>query len=153
MAQVRQQAEEYQSGLIACFNEHGLEPIRHMAGGVGFVNFPQDAASLALLDEVSAVCNSRVPLPEFAQSETLDDAAYQRMLDLRQCIVAHGYEIPAPPSAEVWKESSPWYDAWNPYEVLTGPGAIKISETDLYALAEVCPQPGPNFISVAPTGS
>ena len=154
MAQVRQQSEEYQSGQIACYAEFGLTAVRDLAGGVGFVNLPQDAATQALLDTASTECNARVPLPAFAQNETLDDTAYQRMLDLRQCIVTHGYALPDAPSAERWKESDPWYSAWSPYSAFIGPDATTdLSDTDLFSLADACPQPGPNFLSRAPTGN
>jgi len=147
MSQVRQENEEYQSGQIACYAEYGLTPVRDMAGGVGFVNLPQDAATQTLLDKASDDCNARVPLPVDRQNKTLDDAAYQRMLDLRQCIVAYGYTIPDPPSAQTWEDSSPWTDAWNPYSAFNGSGGtIQISDSDLMALSNACPQPGPNYI-------
>ncbi len=150
-----QENEEFQSGQIACYAEYGLTPIRTMAGSVGFNNYPQD--EVALLDKASTDCNNRVPLPEFKLNKTLDDAAYQKMLDLRQCIVAHGYPMPEAPSAEVWKDSELAY-AWNPYSEFNGMGGmglgapIKIADADLFALADACPQPGPNYFARVPKG-
>ena len=153
MAQVRQQNEEFQSGQIACYAEYGLTAVRVMGGGVGFVNLPPDEATDALLDLASADCNVRVPLPGYKQDQTLTDAAYGRMLELRACIIAHGYGLPEAPSAETWKDSSPVYEAWNPYWALIGPDAsVSLKQADLFALEEACPQPGPNFQALAPTG-
>ncbi len=157
MALVRQQSEEYQSGQIACYAEYGLTPIRNMAGGVGFVDLPDDASTRALLERAAADCNARIPLPTHQLNKALDDAAYQKVLDLRQCIVAHGYPMPEAPSAEVWKDSDLMY-AWNPYSEFNGMGGmglgaqIKIADADLFALADACPQPGPNFFVRVPTG-
>ncbi len=151
MALVRQENERFQSGQIACYAEFGLTPVRAMGGSVGFVNLPEDAATQALLEEASAVCNERVPLPAHSVDKTLDDAAYGRMVELRECIVAHGFELPEPPSAATWKDSGLEY-AWNPYQPLIDAGSSVISQKELFALDQACPQPGPNFYARAPTG-
>lgn len=151
MTQVRQANDEYQSAMLACYAEHGLEGVRSMGGGVGFVNLPQDAATQQLVDETAQDCNARVPHPEYRLDKTLDDAAYQRMLEARECIIAHGYEVPEPPSAETWKDSALAF-AWNPYRELAS-GVSTISADDVYAVEQACPQPGPNFYVLAPTGS
>ena len=151
MAQVRQQNEEFQNAMLACYAEHGLTAVRTMAGGVMFVNVPQDPATLQVHDEAAEDCNARVPLPGHKLDETLDDAAYQRMLDLRACIVAHGFEVSEPPSAQVWQDGRTVFDAWNPYaELINGPGSL--DQATIFALEADCPQPGPNFIVLAPTG-
>ncbi len=150
MALVRQENEEFQSGQIACYAEYGLTPIRNTAGGVGFIDLPRDEGTRALLDKASTECNSRVPPPEFKLKKSLDDEAYQKMLDLRQCIIAHGYPMPEAPSVEVWKDSELAY-AWNPYSEFNGMGGrglgaqVQISDSDLSFLADACPQPGPNY--------
>lgn len=151
MAQVRQEAEEYQSGQIACYAGYGLTAVKTMIGTVGFVDLPQDPATQALVDEASADCNARFPLPEFMNNRVLDDAAYQKMLDTRECIVAHGYSVPDPPSAETWKESS-LETAFNPYnEFINGSSQSAMTPVELFALADACPQAGPNFVALAPT--
>ena len=150
ITQLRQANEEYQSGQIACYAEYGFAAVPDMAGDVGFVNLPKDQATQDLLGVAAEDCNARVPLPE--RSKVLDDAAYQRMLDLRECIIAHGYDVPEPPSAETWKESNPVYLAWNPYQVFEGPAQTRLPNDALFALADACPQPGPNYIVRAPVG-
>jgi len=79
----------------------------------------------------------------------LTDTAYGRMIDTRDCIVAHGFEVPEPPSAETWKDSD-WQSAWNPYDDLVV-GQNALAQDKLFALAQACPQPGPNFQILAPT--
>jgi hypothetical protein len=148
MAQVRQEDEIYQAGMMACYAEYGLSPVTSMGGGVGFVNLPDDEATSALMDKASADCNARIPLPSHTVNKALDDAAYQKMLDTRACIVAHGYEVPDPPSAETWKDS-PMFDAWNPYQFLT---SSAVPDSELFALDIACPQAGPNTYVRAPTG-
>lgn len=150
MAQVRQEDETFQRGQIACYAEYGLTATATMGGSVGFVNLPTDAATEKLLDDAAADCNARVPLPERKSLHALDDAAYARMIEVRACIVAHGWELPEPPSAQTWKDAS-LEEAWNPYQVLIGPGAQKIAAAELFALADACPQPGPNYVVLAPT--
>jgi len=143
MAQVRQANEVYQSGQIACYAEYGLTAVKSMGGGVGFWNVPDDPASQALLETASADCNARVPLSDYQNDKTLTAAAYGRMLDTRDCIIAHGYSVPEPPSLEVWMDSDPWYSAWNPYSKLEG--AYGMTQNDLDGLDQACPQAGPNF--------
>lgn len=154
MAQVRQQNEEYRSAMESCYSEHGLESTRAIGGSsIGFVNLPSDPATQELFEQASADCNARVPLPDNEQDQALTDAAYGRMVDTRECIVAYGYEVPEPPTLETWKESDPWHVAWNPYEVLVGAGAIEITHDELRALNDACPQPGPNFHVQAPSAN
>jgi len=148
MAQVRQENEEYQAGQIACYADYGFKAVGTMAGTVVLMDLPQDPATTKLADQAAAACNAKVPLPEHMDSKALNDAAYQRMLDLRACIIAHGYAIPAAPSEATWEDSSPWYSAWNPYSVFVGPSAtLSLSSDELLALSDACPQPGPNYVA------
>lgn len=159
MAQVRQQDEAFQSAMIACFAEYGLEATRQIGGGDVGIHFTTDDGSIpeippgvqAIIDEAAEDCNARVPLPDHHTSKTLDDAAYERMIDLRDCIIAHGYDVPEPPSAEVWIDSG-LEAAFNPYvAILLGPSPIRIPEDELRSLMEACPQSGPNYFSTGPT--
>jgi len=145
MAQVRQENEEYQAGQIACYAEYGFTAVASMGGEVGFWNVPNDAATQELLDAAAADCNARVPSPSYQNDKTLTAAAYGRMLDTRACIIAHGYDVPEAPSLETWMDSDPWYEAWNPYTYLQ-PGS-KITQDEVDALDQACPQPGPNFVT------
>jgi len=147
MAQVRQENEVYQSGQVACYAEYGFTAVKEMSGSVGFWNVPNDPATQALFETASADCNARVPLPAYQDNKTLDAAAYERMLDTRACIVAHGFAVSEAPSLEVWMDSDV-SSAWNPYGNLATP-LSKIPPSDLAALDQACPQPGPNFVAFA----
>jgi hypothetical protein len=104
-----------------------------------------------VLEAASEDCNSRIPLPDHQGSKALDSVAYDRLVELRACIVAHGYEVPEPPSEETWKDSSP-NAAWNPYEAtFRGPSGTRVSQDELRRLMEACPQSGPNYYVEAPT--
>lgn len=162
MAQVRQQNEEFASAMISCYAEHGLEGTRTIGGGVVFLFESDDGSSpeippavQKLMEAASEDCNERVPLPDHEASKALDDAAYERLLELRECIIAQGHEVPRPPSAEVWKDSSPWWTAWNPYSAMLQPDergvvASRIPQDELRVLMDVCPQSGPTYYAEAP---
>jgi len=148
MAQVRQENDAYQAATIACYAEYGFSGVRQMGGNVTFVNVPQDDGTQALMTQAYNDCNLRVPRPAYIGDQVLDDAAYARMLDLRDCVIAHGYALPEPPTAPAWEESG-LFDAYNPYQFFTGSSPeFVISGSDLLSLDAACPQPGPNFIVV-----
>jgi hypothetical protein len=144
MAQVRQQNEEYEASLISCFSEFGLEPVRIIGGGVGFVDIPDQMD--ALMESASAECYQRVAAPEHFQ--ITDAATYQRMIETRNCIVAHGWDVPEPPSESVWLEQD---ERWYPYVALTEPPNPQIPAAELRVLMEACPQSGMGGLGVAPT--
>ncbi len=150
MAQVRQENEKFQDGQISCYSEHGLKAVKTMGGSVGFVDLPQDSATQDLLEKAAADCNARFPLPQHLADKTLTDTAYQRMLDTRACIVAHGFDVSEPPTFDTWKDSD-WQSAWNPYAELVN-ATNSLAKDKLFALANACPQSGPNFEVLAPTG-
>lgn len=145
MAQVRQQDEEYVSAMEACYDEYGLESTRTIgAGGVGFVNLPSDPATQELLEKAAADCNERIPRPAHSETQAFDEPTYDRMVAVRECITAHGYETPEPPSFQTWRDTTPSHLAWSPYRALVGPEAAGITDDELRALNDACPQTGPN---------
>lgn len=156
MAQVRQQDEEYQSAMLNCYAEHGLKGTKASgAGNVGLRNvFDANGQWLPgmqeLVEATAKDCNARVPAPDHYHSG-LDDASYQRMLDVRACIIAHGYDVPEPPTAEAWKDSSPSESAWNPYEATFGRASgVSVSFSEVRSLMDACPQSGPSFYVEVP---
>lgn len=155
MAQARQQEEEHQNAVISCFAEYGVEAVPGIGGGVLFSSSGDGElppGTDEILETASADCYERFPMPEYLATE-YDDTAYQRTLDVRECITAHGYEVSEPPSLEVWKESSSGGTPWNPFDELTGdPSGHGISESDFGELTRECPQPGPGLSVMAPTG-
>jgi len=115
-----------------------------MGGEVGYVDLLQHPATQALADKAGTECNARYPLSANKAKPTVDAAAYQRMLQTRECLIAHGYAIPDPPSEVAWIDAG-MYGAWNPYVEFIGSGAqYKIPEATLFALDAACPQPGVN---------
>lgn len=146
MAQARQQVEEYQSSMVACLAESGVEGIVSIGGPVGTGGVTDDEGNLPagvqeLQESAATECTERVPLPS-AWTLPPDDAAYERMLDVRRCLSSHGYDLPDPPSAEVWKEQAESGTAWNPYEILLDPTSPLVSDDELRTLMEACPQSG-----------
>ncbi|MCL2652578.1 MAG: hypothetical protein FWD63_02150 [Propionibacteriaceae bacterium] len=151
MAQVRQENDEYQSSTIACYAEYGFSGVREMGGNVVFVDVPQDPATQALMKKAFDDCDVRVPRPAYVGDQVLDDAAYGKMVQLRDCVMEHGYPLPEPPTAETWKESN-LADAWNPYQFFIGPSPEHaVQQSELFGLEAACPQPGPNFVVVGPS--
>lgn len=146
MAQARQQVEEYQSAMLACLAEHGVQGIVAIGGpvatgGVTDADGNLPAGVQELQEAASKDCNGRVALPAL-WSAPADDAAYQRMLQVRECVLAQGYEVGEAPSEETWKEQAASGTAWSAYQELIGPGVTRIPDADLRALMEACPQIG-----------
>jgi len=149
MAQARQADEEYQTRMMSCLSESGVVGIPGLGGAIVLEgNVPENLVDLQ--SEVFDSCAAEIPAPE-RWNAALDDNAYQRMLDVRTCIIDQGYELPEAPSAEVWMQSESW-EAWNPYQVLTDPqlsptGTI-LDRATLAELMEVCPQSGAGMVFV-----
>ena len=151
MATIRQENEEFQQAMLSCYSEYGLHADTAIAGSVGFFDNSDASGNIApdvqeLRDRAAVDCNARVPLPAHKLTNSLTPDAYHRMLDVRACLTAHGYEVAEPPSEQTWIDTSPQYDAWNPYEAaFGGPNGTKISASQLDALDAACPQSGPNY--------
>lgn len=156
MAQVRQQNEEHNNAMIVCFAEYGIRVVA-MIGAPGVVfssptdddGQPPPGAEDVLLAAADD-CNARNPLPDHLKVQVFDDAAYEKMQDVRACLIVHGYDVPEPPSLETWKDSD-LMTGWNPY-IVTFSGAVgaQITEDELRSLNEACPQSGPNFYVSTP---
>lgn len=157
MAQVRQQNEEHNNAMIVCFAEYGIGVVAGIgAPGVVFLSPTGDDGQLPpgfedVLRAAADDCNARIPLPDHADVHVFDDAAYERMLDTRACLIAHGYDVPEPPSLETWKDSD-LMTGWNPY-IVTFSGAVgaQITDDEMRSLNEDCPQSGPNFWVTTPS--
>lgn len=143
MAQARQEVEEYQSAMMACFAEFGVEGDPTPGGEVLVSYRGGEDGELApgvqeLVETALTECSERVALPSLWTAPA-DADAYQRMLDSRDCLIAQGYEMPEPPSMEAWIESG--FAAWNPYQELTGPDApVQPSLAEIERLTQECPQ-------------
>ena len=148
MAQARQELEEYQGATLSCLAEHGTEGEVMIGGAVAGV--PQTAADGAvppgaqeLVDEALVICSEQVPIPSLWTTPA-DEAAYERVLDVRQCIIAQGYDVEEPPSSETWIEDvSDDGLGWGPYDRLSpNPEGTGLPYDELAALMEECPQSG-----------
>ena len=146
MAQARQAEEERVTAMVSCLEGFGVNAEPSLWGGeVSIVlehidehgNLPPGAAELASL--AFAECNARVPLPQlWLDWGQPDEAAYQRVLDVRDCLATQGIETPSPPSFEVWREQE---FPWGPYNYLFE-GERMFSDDELLALFAACPQSG-----------
>lgn len=150
MAQARIDEEQYINAMIGCFTELGV-PYRVWTGGaVTPILAADDDGVIApgeeeLANDASEHCGKTVPLPPLAVAPA-DGEAYRKMLDVRECLVAQGYDPGSPPSEDVWIEQVLSDKAeWGPYDALMPqpehPGA-GLSPAELAALMDGCPQSG-----------
>lgn len=155
MASVRQETEQYGEAMVSCLAEFGVTGIVSIGGRVGTGgmtnedgNQPPGAAEIQ--EAAAEACNDRVPLPAVwtapANSET-----YERVLEVRSCLIAHGVDVPEAPSEETWIERANQEDYWTPYKSIFGPDdTLLFSDQELSELNENCPQYGPGGVSVIP---
>ena len=143
MAQARQEVEEFQNAMMSCLAERGVRGIVTFGAVVG-VGGPFDPADLPPGTEVQMAtaqqdCLEIVPQPS-VWTTPADAAAYQRTLEVRECLIAHGFEIPEPPAMEVWVEME---IPWNPWATVFSLPQDAIPDDDaLRELISVCPQSG-----------
>ena len=152
VAQARQEIEEYQNAFVACMRANGADAEVSIGGVVsGFaVTIDGDGRPIPGIEEVlleaTDICGD-IPSPEH-WGLPMDEQAYERMLDVRECLIAHGYEVSEPPTLEMWLGQGP-SNAWNPYlNLFPGHAASPLSDDELIALLRVCPQSGFGFLSI-----
>ncbi|MCL1900624.1 MAG: hypothetical protein FWG11_08980 [Promicromonosporaceae bacterium] len=139
MARARGEIEDYQVAMIACLNDLGFEADAAIGGLVspvgseGIFDRPEE---LQLFMDAGGYCTDRVPRPSHWDTP-VDERGYQRMLDARECLIAHGVEVGSPPSFEVWAEQ---VEPWNPHSGLAG------SIDDAETLFAACPQGGHGLV-------
>ena len=148
MSTVRLELEEYQEAMVTCLADHGIRPLVTVGGLV---------VSLAEADEhgntppgweelesrALEACSARVAEPDVWRAAR-DESAFQRELDVRDCLTYLGVEVSEPPTFEAWVEQ---VLPWGPYFDLLDLG---LSADDLYALFEQCPQTGLIPIGINP---
>ena len=141
MAEARQQVEDYQLFMLNCMNEHGVVGVVALGGVVitGGLLIGSEASEMNALEqrlEVEQTCDELAPTPEVWLGR--DHVAYQQMLDVRECLVSHGFTVAEPPAVEVWIEQS---SPWNPY-------ADILHQEGIRDVLNICPQVGGLVISV-----
>lgn len=137
MAEMRRQLEEFESSLNACVIEAGW------ADGTG-TRTTED--TIDAYTQVHRECSAKV-LPDW---ELFDEAAwradYPRLFDIRDCLIAQGYEIPEPPSEDTWVETAlTGAMPWTPFNfVIDGinNGSIVMTQAEFDELTYQCPQSG-----------
>ena len=152
VSQARQEIEEYRTAFVSCIEENGGQADVAIGGNVSiftqlFDNEGREIpGALDIASQISDTCSS-IPGPVH-WGLPMDDAAYDRMIDVRECIVAHGFEVSQPPTREVWLEQGPSF-AWNPYtELFPTFSQDPLPEDQLIPLLAACPQSGHGFLSV-----
>lgn len=137
MAQARLDLEEYQLRTLACLREGGFDGMIAL-GGLVSIHIPVDEhgneapGQLDLGMSVAARCHDAVPQPPLWESPQ-DEAAFERMLEVRDCLLAHGFDPGEPPSLDVWIDE---FVPWNPRAELSAFADYEI------ALDALCPQSG-----------
>jgi hypothetical protein len=152
MARARQESDEYDRSLTACFTEFGVESFPIVGGGVATGttldadgNYPPGQEEL--INTALEECDKRVQ-PPVSRASSLTPEAYAKTLEVRACVIAHGFELPEPPTLDVWLEQEEF--AWNPYTVLMDPTITpkdrQPTRQQLEELTITCPQaPGPRY--------
>jgi hypothetical protein len=148
MARIRMELDEYQTAMSVCLEEQGVEPLVTIGGLVVSFTYVEEGDELpdwwedfqnAALDS----CLELVPEPAVWRSPR-DAEAFQRELDVRDCLVYHGIEISEPPTFEVWVEQDL---PWNPYADIW---EWNMPTVELAELFERCPQGGMIPIGIMP---
>jgi len=145
MAAARAETEEYTSRFSSCLDEFGVTYDVAAGGAVTTVTRVDESGQappgIAELNTLAMTeCDERVPPPS-SWSAPADEDAYRRMVDVRNCIVAQGHDLPEPPSLEVWLDQ---HRPWMPYEQLT------LGFAELQTLMEQCPQSGTRMFFRSP---
>lgn len=147
MADARAQEETYVSAFSSCLRGLGQEVDEQTAA----VRVPTDengeplpgaeeAAGAALTE-----CVEQVPEPQYWHIPM--DEEYERVLDVRDCVIAQGYEIPEPPSQAAWVQAAQSASEvpWSPYNFFNHPdgsSSMRLSADQARALLETCPPSG-----------
>lgn len=142
MTSHREVGEDYQWLMTACFEEFGLNPETGTGGStvvtrLGGSDLPI-AEQMANSKAAADVCNARYPFPDFGGRDATPEL-YTRMLQQRDCLIAHGHDIPMPPTEDVWLRNG---GSWVPFSQL--PNDVIMSDYGA-ALSRACPQSGPSW--------
>jgi len=144
MAQARLDVDEFNQAMLACYAEAGLTDVVPAPGGGliggGFTEMPPLEVRQQR-DQVAIECAERIPEPALWNTPA-DMAAYERMLETRECITAHGFEMREPPNPELWLQM-PSTARWGPWREITQTIPVQFNSFSEYReLRIACPQSG-----------
>lgn len=150
MAQLRQDKEEHQNQWLSCLEEHGLQGTALAAGDVVVQHQVPTPAGLDELTSAAMMdCSERLGGLSWFTLD-IDEAAYERMLESRACLMALGHPVPEPPTLEVWVQD---HGLWNPHGKVYDNRLAETGEswthTSWVQLNADCPQPGPATFDVS----
>ena len=142
MAEVRAQEEEYGRAGAACIRAQGLEPSADDEFSITYKGVPDNPAPPeidAAHDAALETCSEQIPPPAYTANSP--EAEYDRILDLRACLIDQGYEIPEAPSLDVWTEDFRTSMPWDPYFVfdpVPDPPLFSVPPEEITRLQAVC---------------
>lgn len=125
-------AERTQSA-VDCLAEAGFPGATVGEGGTTQLDVPPeqfdayDVAANACMKTICPSCGEAVPQSEW-------EWLYQMLVQARQCLMEHDYEVSEPPSLQVYLDAAP-EDSWSPFREV-GPRLA----TD-YTTQQACPDP------------
>ncbi len=146
MAEVRQEREVRHASMVQCLQQQGLGDLIEIAPNRTItITIPQtltDAEQEAysmMLETKYEPCRRQLfadTLPPVGQAE------YQQILDLRECLIHEGYDIPNPPSYATWRQQENVdRGLWTPYFAVIDLGKNRPTLAEEGRLNTVCPQP------------
>jgi len=152
MAEARLGVEEYHAAMLSCLAEFGVVGIAAPGGHVGTggrtdedgVRIDAQGRSPAELqrleNQATRECQDRHPYPAHWTS-TATEADYERTLQVRECLLAHGLQVQEPPPLEIWLISR-----WNPWRSAFSDNGLGPAEVDHFMAA--CPQTGIHNVGI-----
>jgi hypothetical protein len=155
---VRQANEDFADAWIECLAGHGAVAQRFIGNGAtGQVltqdeNRQFDSSQSESFWRAGDLCYPLIsppahhPQPPYYRDLPRTWEAYQRMLDVRNCLLAHGFNIPEAPPLDRWQVSPRPWNPWNPEpHSMNYNFQAMLSESELWALMNACPQDGTSF--------
>lgn len=130
--------------LVRCMNDQGFEvEVIPPGDGISYQAVPQEQNVAA--QEAEERCRDGLGLREVTAADYTDEVRshiYDYQVALRECLVGAGYEIPDPPSRDIFVESY-LTDPWIPYSWVPG-GDLDPYRSD--SILYRCPQYPPGGI-------
>lgn len=135
MSTTKAEKDSFAQGIVACLKEQGVAAQTLQFGGVELESPTTEHQS------ATQECAEKIGYP---QAPTPAEE-YDRLTDIKECLIAQGFGIPAPPSQQEWIESlngpeSPWtpYSVFITEEPTQGQPSYSLTDGELAALQEIC---------------